>query len=299
MKTGTTVLFLLPAIALGIERRDLDLMLATAAGATGQPYIEARSKITDLGTNALPILAESIADNNMIWQQHLVARICYERMVRKDDIDGLKNLDWQNEPGYDRNWQRDIVGPGSHMAKLAQVVFTDRGLWYYYLEIIWKDTREWSTGGFCNTADYWARWCQLAAENQPERFYLPKVMIERVLDDSEMKNDESIRLYRNLRDSKYPEAVAIMIQRVSRCIRRSRDPSLTDAEFDKALFYEVKLLLSFADSRSAEHLSKYIDEHGVLAPLKTKMAEVKLRPVPRPVPEPPFRLGTHLVTVAQ
>ena len=49
-------------------------------------------------------------------------------------------------------------------------------------------------------------------------------------------------------------------------------------------------LLSFADSRHIALLEKYISEHPVLEPLRPKLEEVKKRPAPEPVPEPPFRV---------
>jgi len=56
-------------------------------------------------------------------------------------------------------------------------------------------------------------------------------------------------------------------------------------------------MLSFADSRHADLLEKFISEKPALEPLKKRLAEVRARPAPLPQHEPPFRLGTNAVVI--
>ena len=55
----------------------------------------------------------------------------------------------------------------------------------------------------------------------------------------------------------------------------------------------------FADSHNADLLEKFVAEHPALAELKPKLAEVRARPAPAAKVEPPFRLGTNVVALAQ
>jgi len=44
-------------------------------------------------------------------------------------------------------------------------------------------------------------------------------------------------------------------------------------------------------------LEEFISEKQALEPLKKRLVEVRARPAPPPVTEPPFRLGKELVIV--
>ena len=55
--------------------------------------------------------------------------------------------------------------------------------------------------------------------------------------------------------------------------------------------------MAFADSRHADLLEKFMSEKPALEPLKKRLAEVRARPAPPPVTEPPFRLVNELVIV--
>ena len=95
MSRTLTLFCLLPCFTWGIERAKLDHMLIAAASNQGAAYLVARNAIVEQGTNALPILDRLTVEKDLSWQQRLVARICYERILRGAEIEGLRHCDWR------------------------------------------------------------------------------------------------------------------------------------------------------------------------------------------------------------
>jgi hypothetical protein len=56
-------------------------------------------------------------------------------------------------------------------------------------------------------------------------------------------------------------------------------------------------ILALADNRHADLLQKFMVEHAPLSTLTNHLVEVRMRPAAVAPHEPPFRLGTNLVTV--
>lgn len=182
------------------------------------------------------------------------------------------------------------------MAPVTIPEFEAQGLWYYYIELTWKNTREGSTEKLKNINTCWAAWCRSALSNQPEEAYLIKAMNERLEKDPNLSERDAKTLYKELVDSKKGDAVPMIVQRYD--AYNGREASglelYSEAKMESYIWL-FKPILSFADSRHADLLEKYINEHPALASLKDKLAEVRMRPAPPPKPEPPFRLGTNTV----
>jgi hypothetical protein len=298
MKKKIALFLLLPLTAFGIERGQLDKLLAEAASKNGTAYIEARNAITNLGANALVMLAQAGTDAALPWQQRLVARIGYERIVRGTEIEALRRYNWRDQPGYDREWEKSVTGPGWKMTGLAVPQFTEVGLWYYYIELTWRKTDELALSPFHNINNNWVRWCRMALRDQPERIWLGRAMIERLECDPLLEAPDAVELYRTLKDEKESGNVPILIDRYDAFNKRSVfGPEMYQGENGIIYLNQFKQILDFTASCHADLLDKFIAERGALAPLKGKIGEVRQRPIPAPRTEPPFRLGKTLVMI--
>ena len=295
MKLLATCLCLLPLSAFALEKPEVLSLVSAAANAESNAYVEARGKITDPGTNALPALATLAVATNLTWREHLAARICYERIVRQSDLDELRAKDLRKLPGYESWWEKGMIGPGGRLTKLVVPEFEKTALWYYYIETIWKSTRELAVSPPYNVNNYWPRWCRKALADQPEQFYLTGVVIERLESNPQMV-EPATDFYKELRDGKETNAVPVLVQRYDAFFNREA----TGMELYPGARNETYLnmflpLLAFADARHVELFAKYIDEHPALASLKEKLDDVKARSAPPAKPEPPFRLGLKVV----
>jgi hypothetical protein len=285
-----------------LDRPQLNKMLVTAAATNGQSYLEARQAILDLGTNALPLLAQAATDSGLMWQQRLAARICYERMTRGADIEALRRCDWRMDPQYDKRWEGDIVGVKRYLGKIAVPKCVETGLWYYYIELAWKNTAEYAIGprdrrinDLYVFPDCWIGWCILALKEQPERYYLTKTWAERLDSDPSLSQPLDLDYYKYLLFSKETNAVPVLVDGYDAYNKRM-DPGQGEAfggarEITYRGMFEP--IMSLADSRYADLIQRFIAEHPILAPLKDKLAEIRERPAPPPLVEPPFRLNHH------
>jgi hypothetical protein len=155
------------------------LLIETAATATGKAYVEVRDEILGYGKDYHALLAAIAVDEVLPWQQQLVARICYERIERKEDTEKLLETNWHNHPDFNPGWNMLITGPDIRMGEIVIPDLKDAGLWYYYLELIWKMTGE--KGGISekHIPDLWARWCALAIkDNIEERVWFLRVCVD-------------------------------------------------------------------------------------------------------------------------
>lgn len=306
------ILYLFPLAAWGIDRHEIDAMLTTTATSQTSAYLVARNAIVNLGTNALPMLVRAGTDESACWQHRLVARICYEHIVRGGEIDALRQYDWRAHSGYNANWEKDMVGPGGRMTTLAVQHFAKVGLWYYYMESTWKMTGELGQSSLQNINHYWPRWCRLAvcglpdrddvlspaisarlgrngdarALRQPEETFMRLAMLDRLERDPSLEAPDAVELYRELIEAKRPEALPVLVGCWDAFAKRDvigRD--------------NFASILTFADSRTADLLTRFLADHPALSVLKSKLAEVRARPAATALPEPAFRLGTNLVVV--
>jgi hypothetical protein len=213
MKTIKIILCLLSLEAYAVQHSGLEQRLEDAANASGGVYVEVRDSIMALGDDALPALARAAGDTSLVWQQRLVARICYERIAGGKEIEALRVHDWRQHPGFDLNWLKNLSGPGRLMQPLAISYLVEVGLWYYYVEMTWKQTGELTVSSLRHIDDHWQRWCRMALAGRPEEVYLHRAMTERIEKDELLEAADATRLYRELLDAKWAEAVPVLIRR--------------------------------------------------------------------------------------
>jgi hypothetical protein len=321
MKIKLLVFFtcLVPFSAMAVEYDTLTTLLANAAVAQSNAYIEVRTTIVDFGTNAIPSLAQAAVDQDLSWQQRLSARICYEHVERGDEIEALRRYDWRSYPPYSAPIPkiifhtnevgkivssevhpsnavfRSILGPQVDMEQYVVPECRKSGLWYYYIELTWKQTKE---NGLLEPCDMrfeqaWAWWCRKALEDQPEESFLTAAIIERLEGDPDLVNRECLEFYRAFVNKHNRDAIQVILQLYDAYFKQTV-PQLeifpgSLAMTSRSIF---KTILSFADSSHIAMLEKFIDERPDLAELKPKLEEVRLRPPQPSKPEPPFRLGT-------
>jgi hypothetical protein len=193
------------------EVLDLQPQLAEAASAQVLAYVEQRDRlVSEISTN---VLFRAVDDERLDWRERLVARICYERIAGGKEIEALRVHDWRQHPGFDLNWLKNLSGPGRLMQPLAISYLVEVGLWYYYVEMTWKQTGELTVSPLRHIDDHWQRWCRMALAGRPEEVYLHRAMTERIEKDELLEAADATRLYRELLDAKWAEAVPVLIRR--------------------------------------------------------------------------------------
>lgn len=306
------------------DENRLNSLLAAAATNRCGAYLGTRAAILANGTNALPLLARCAVGPELTWQQRLVARICYERLVRGAEIEALRAYDWRTDSGYDRGWEKYITGPAIKLGTIVVPKCREIGLWYYYIELNWKDTEEKPVCNKClkpleeytdprerNTEmlrrqaqrmrscihqdgrvqTEWPNWCLSAMDGSPEVYWRRLAISERMLiTPFSIWHYDKYNLFVK---EKNVEAIPVLVQLY--------DSSEKIYPSNKADWYRdgFAQIMSFADSRHVDLLEKFISEKPALEPLKKRLAEVRARPAPPLQPEPPFRLGTNTVVIAQ
>ncbi len=309
------------AAAAGDDARLCD-MLASAATNQGSAYLEVRAGILAPGTNTLPDLGRCAIASDLTWQQRLVARICYERLSRAADIDALRAYDWRTDREYDKQWEQYITGPSAKLGTIIVPKCREVGLWYYYVELTWKETGELPVCGKClkPIQEYtnprerydelarrakeglrscihqderfqkeWPGWCLEVFTGEPEKYWYRKAISERMIEIpfSLWHYDRYLLFFKE----KDKESVPLLVQLYD--ARTKIYPSNRDDWYREGFLQ----IMAFADSRHADLLEKYISAKPALEPLKNRLAEVRARPAPPPVTEPPFRLGTNAVMI--
>jgi hypothetical protein len=279
----------LPLTAMAVDQNTLDAAVTVAAKANGEAYLEARRTIVNFGTNVLPLLAKTARDDRRTWQEQLVARISYERLSRGEEIEALRNYDWRTDPRYDKRWEQYIIGPVAELGMIAIPKCIETGLWYYYIELHWKRTREVSRFSAPRIEEFWDRWCRRALDNEPERYFFLRAISERLEKNVDFHDHADFLLYNELRKSEIGEAMPTLI----RCHRAYFSRLLSAPPEQKPETYRNNFddLLKFADSRHADLIEKTIQENPTLVSLMDRVAEIRKRPARSALAEPPFRLG--------
>ncbi|MBU4459591.1 MAG: hypothetical protein KJ579_03400 [Verrucomicrobia bacterium] len=297
-RASAALLILLAIEPRSAEPPPVDRLLETAATASGDAYLAARDAVVGGGTNALVELGRIAIDSSGTWQKRLVARICYERVVRGSEIAALRSYDWRTDPEYREEWVRSVTGPRSRMGPLVARRMAENGLWGYYIELTWKQTREKSNGHPQDINMDWARWCRLALAGQPEEMYLFLAMTDRIAKDERLESPEAVVLYRTVRDAKDANAVVVLVDRFEAFFGREvTGPEMFPGRHAQLFRGMFEPILASADSRHSDLLDKFAAVHPALFQLTPKLAEVRARPAPPPKAEPPFRLGTGIVRI--
>jgi len=263
---------------LAIEPVQLNQKLEAAAIAEFGAYMEARTDITVLGVDALPELARAAENPSLTWQQRLVARICYERIARSRDIEALRTLDWRQHSKFDQDWERNLSGPSRLMQPLAISHLAEVGLWYYYIEVTWKQTDELAVSPLRHINEHWQRWCRMALAGRPEEVYLLRAMTERIEKDEFLEAADAVRLYREILDAKWPEAVPVLVRRYEAYNKRAViGPELFEGRHDQLYRGMFQPILDMADHRHAQMLEANMASQPRLAELLPSLAEVRGR----------------------
>ncbi len=136
-----------------------------------------------------------------------------------------------------------------------------------------------------------------ALVNQPEQYYLMQIISKRLETDKDFASKESVYLYEKLCNLMQSDAMPILINRYDSFFKNRRSaPFLTPYHYSNEYVGIFDRIINVADARHADLIERFISEHPSLAPLKDKVAEIRKRPAPAPRVEPPFRLGTQLIT---
>ena len=289
MKKILILVTVMTANAFAVERNDLMPLIAEASTNKETTYVEIRNKIVEHGTEAVPILGDIAVDENLSWQQQLVARICHERITQKEVIEKLLATDWYSHPKIDPDWPDLIIGKEGHIAdKIVKAEIRDAGVWHYCLELEWKMTGEKGNVRERRQHCYWTSACSFAVKDNPEE----RVWFLRVCDDLMATTPSPPRsplLYSYLRREKKTDTVPLLLQHFDMYVKSN------PAGFEpNGWLLEVE---KYADARSADLFDTFIQTHP--NPFNLTSDKIRARPAPPPVPEPPFRLGTNIVRRAK
>jgi len=306
MRTLILLLHLCPLIGFAAEQTTLNSSLATAANSQVKDYLEARQLIVNLGKDALSPLAEAASDVKLSWQQRLMARICYERILRGQDIEALCHYDWKTDPHYDKQWEGNITGVRYGMSKIVIPRCVELGLWYYYIELAWKHPGELSPTGRTE-ADAWRGWCAEALDGKLEKYYLIRAMADVVDKDPELKERLSLGYYQRLADMREVDpvpiiAIPILVKRHKAYSERTSLKNWDQQRRDEYYWGTFGVLVKWADVSVADLLEEQIasdprlkDVSDPRARFKEKLAAIRSRPTSPSLVEPQFRLGQQPV----
>lgn len=202
---------ILPAFA---TPSDATLKMLTAAG---KEYTDSRNDIIALasgkktGEEFLAELKSVALDESLPWQISLMANICIERVEKGDEIDELINYKWLKHPEYKREWEHKVTGSKYDLAKLITSELKTKKLWFYYLEILWKDTKEFGLPLNNTTQSYWRHICKVALSNSPVTNYLSHVLNEKS-EYPENQNHKNLQYHElSILHSQYSNSLSLLL----------------------------------------------------------------------------------------
>ena len=276
--------------------------LAEVAAAEGAEYMELRDRVAAEVSGDLLLRAAN--DDRLDWQERLVARICCERTTRKHELADLLNEDWRSYPPYqpknigrlvftqmpDGSYSAEmqppgpsigspVTGPSSLMHSYVVPHCQKKALWYFYIELIWKQTGE----GPLNIDDVgfvrqWQRWCRMALAGQPEEVFLHRAMAERLEKDERLEADDAVQLYKELLRAKYADAVPVLVRRYEAYNKREIiGPEVFPGSHAITFRGMFQPILDMADERHVELLESYMARQPWLVELLSVLAEVRSR----------------------
>lgn len=294
---------LFAANAYAIDQAQIDSMVARAAVAQSSEYLRARDEILDTGTNALPFLGRAAVSTNVSWRHRLEARICYERILRFADIRALRATDWNDDPGYNKDWRHNITGDSYSLGAVVTPKCRELGLWYYYIELTWKNTREYSTStrerSTLRFNAAWPWYLSAAVTNQPELYWLDISRLD-VLAHTDFRDSYHQGIFETYMRNRTVDAVPMLVQRFDDFFKHEvLGPEIFPGRHAQLYCGMFDSIIAFADTRHAVLIERFISEHPALAPLKEKVAEVRARPAPPPRQEPLFRLNQTPVPIPE
>lgn len=142
----------------------------------------ARKELVSDGSNDVSVLTAISTNRSERWQIRLVAGIAAERILKGAEIDALVNREWQKEPGYNKEWIEFREGPVIGLTPLIIKRCKEMGLWWHYMEVVWKETGEHSKKVHMRE-DYWRGAYRGACYNSPLHFFMLEVCKDRIRRD--------------------------------------------------------------------------------------------------------------------
>ena len=263
--------------------------LREAAEADGPAYVAIRDRlVADTDTNDL---YRASSDPALEWKDRLVARIALERKLRSADIEALRRYAWRKDPEARRPKESSVAGPAVDDAAMVRRRMNAAGLWYYYAEINWKDTGDQVFSNGHRFEISWPWFAARASWTELEKWYVAHVLIIRIGACQGEMDADMVDRYRARVLAKDADAIPVLVDRFE-VFFQADGPTVETYLGQKEEMFRMSFaeLLAFADRRHIALLEEYISEHPVLEPLRPKLEEVKKRPAPEPVPEPPFRV---------
>ena len=286
MKRMLLLVAMTAASVIAMDKKEIAPLIEVASTNREVAYLKARNRIVEYGKEVLPILAECATDDTLPWQQQLVARICYERIERKKDIEQLLALNW--EAKFNPEEVQTRAGR-SYTQKVIQDTLKEFGLWYYYLEPWWKMTDEMTSDKYWSS--HWIVNCtDVVKDSSAERIWFLRVCSDLMANPT--PSFSIVQLLNRLEfeaPTYKPNADTVLL------VLQYRQPSWYEKGDQVGSWF--KNILECADSRSADMLKEYAEKWWPSVARTPEFAEtlttVRARSAP-PVPEP-FRLGVKII----
>jgi len=213
MKTCLTLSAVLFAYGIGIAQADdsFRARLERAASASGAEYIAARNQLVATESNAVAELAAISTNTQETWQIRLMAGIVAERLKRGAAINDLVGCDWTKDPEYNREWEKYACGPVMQLSPLVTKRCKENGLWWYYMEVVWKEIREYSKTPRMNDDD-WRSAYTAACRGSPVYELILKVTEERIRRDIDFRKWETRGALAFLQNSKTNTVLPFLLE---------------------------------------------------------------------------------------
>jgi hypothetical protein len=215
-------------------------------------------------------------------------------MLRGADIQSLCRYDWPKDPDFNPAWLKHHTGFAGQMRPMADKRIHAAGLWYYYLETIWKDTQETSHKHFrSRLAEAWPSYLLRAVSQEPEGGYRHRVMMDRLAADPPPDRYLFVRFYNALIEDHYSDAVPVLLQQYKRYLEmhygKITEPLVWSAE--QSYQYSFRRIIAIADVRHDPYFDEALDKYNWLEACREQVSAIQQRPAPKTADsEPPFRL---------
>jgi hypothetical protein len=302
---------------------EMEAKLGLVAEATGDVYRKSRDEAVALGAKVLPDLLRMATTDGVGWKTQLMARIVYERIERMEALEGVLTHDWKSYPPYAKPWlprirvetnsagekvSIDIPPPPGHvsipmtgqsslMGQHVLPVLREAGLWYYYIEQVWKQTGE---GPPAMKFDHlfmerWVGWCAAVVKEQPEKIWWARVVADR-LETSDFMDWRDRDLFKALLESGESDTVHFLVRRFDDYFRADAK-GLDESNWMWRESYPLRFMPIFgmADESHVGPLGEHIQSHPLLHPHLGKLEKVRKRPPNDETKRLRFRLGANWV----
>jgi hypothetical protein len=259
----------------------------------------------DEGAAILPRLYAYATELEVGWQTQLVARIVYERMARAEVIQSVREHDWRSYPPYakpgfpilrfeehaDGTATKTVIpmppghvaipktGASSIMGEHVLPVLREAGLWYYYIEQVWKQTGE---GPPAMKFDHlfmerWVGWCAAVVKEQPEKIWWARAVADR-LETSDFKDWRERHLFIALVELGESDAVPVLVRRFDDWFRadtynREAYPGSWKTTYPR----RFSKIMAFANANQVEIVESAIRSEPMLSPLIESIADLRSR----------------------